>query len=73
VRRPGQRTLALVGDLTYDVHLLNQGHVPGVGDRGMLHQSTAMLIQLRAHTPGLVVLAAHDPGAATALAAAMAA
>ncbi len=73
VRRPGRRTLALVGDLTYDVHLLDKGHVPGVGDRQMLLRSTALLNQLRSHTPGLVVLAAHDPSAASALAAAMAA
>jgi N-acyl homoserine lactone hydrolase len=72
VRRPGRPTLAMVGDLTYDVDLLDKGHVPGVGDRRMLLRSTALLNQLRAHTPGLVVLAAHDPGAATALAAAMA-
>jgi N-acyl homoserine lactone hydrolase len=67
VRRPGQRTLALVGDLTYGVDLLEKGYVPGVGDRRMLLRSTAMLNQLRAHTPGLVILAAHDPGAAAAL------
>jgi N-acyl homoserine lactone hydrolase len=42
--------------------------VPGVGNRRTLLRSTAMLNQLREHTPGLVVLAAHDPGAAAALA-----
>jgi N-acyl homoserine lactone hydrolase len=68
VRRPGRPTLALVGDLTYDVHLLGRGHVPGVGDRRQLRHSTAMLNQLRANHPGLVVLATHDPGAAAALA-----
>jgi N-acyl homoserine lactone hydrolase len=73
VRRQGRQTLALVGDLTYDVGLLDRSHVPGVGDRQTLLRSTAMLNQLRALTPGLVVLAAHDPGAAAALAAAMSA
>jgi N-acyl homoserine lactone hydrolase len=73
VRRPGRPTLAMVGDLTYGVDLLDKRHVPGVGNRRALLRSTALLNQLRAHTPGLVILAAHDPGAATALAAAMAA
>jgi N-acyl homoserine lactone hydrolase len=68
VRRPGRPTLALVGDLTYDVHLLERGQVPGVGDRRLLRRSTAMLNQLRQANPGLVVLATHDPGAAAALA-----
>jgi N-acyl homoserine lactone hydrolase len=68
VRRPGRPMLALVGDLTYDVHLLERGHVPGVGDRRQLRQSTALLNQLRANHLGLVVLATHDPGAAVALA-----
>jgi N-acyl homoserine lactone hydrolase len=68
VRRAGRPTLALVGDLTYDVHLLDRGHVPSVGNRRLLRRSTAMLNQLRRANPGLVVLATHDPGAATALA-----
>ncbi len=68
VRRPGRPTLALVGDLTYDVHLLECAHVPGVGDRRLLRRSTVLLDQLRETHPGLVVLATHDPGAAAALA-----
>ena len=72
VRRPGQPTIALVGDLTYDVHLLDRGHVPGVGNRRVLRRSTAMMNQLRRATPGLVVLPTHDPGATDALAVAMA-
>lgn len=67
VRRAGRPSLALVGDLTYDAHLLERGHVPGVGNRRQLHHSTAMLNQLRANHPGLVVLATHDPSAAAAL------
>jgi N-acyl homoserine lactone hydrolase len=68
VRRAGKPTLALVGDLTYDVHLLERRHVPGVGNRRVLRRSTAMLNQLNETRPGLVVLATHDPGAAAALA-----
>jgi N-acyl homoserine lactone hydrolase len=64
VRRPGRPTLALVGDLSYAAHLLERGHLPGVGNRRVLRRSTAMLNQLRAATPGLVVLPTHDPGAA---------
>ncbi len=68
VRRSDKPTLALVGDLTYDVHLLERGHVPGVGNRRLLRRSSAKLNALRQATPGLVVLATHDPGAAAALA-----
>jgi N-acyl homoserine lactone hydrolase len=68
VRRARRPVLALVGDLTYDVHLLEQGHVPGVGNGRQLRRSTALLNRLRASHPGLVVLATHDPGAAAALA-----
>ncbi len=73
VRRPGRPVLALVGDLTYEARLLACGHVPGVGNRGVLRRSTAMMNQLRRASPGLIVLAAHDPGAAASLGAAMAA
>ena len=72
VRRAGMPTLALVADLTYAAHLLDSGHLPGVGDRRILRRSTAMMNQLQAATPGLVVLPTHDPGAAAALAEAMA-
>jgi N-acyl homoserine lactone hydrolase len=68
VRQAGKPTLALVGDLTYDVDLLERAHVPGVGNRRLLRRSTARLNALRQATPGLVVLATHDPGAAMALA-----
>jgi glyoxylase-like metal-dependent hydrolase (beta-lactamase superfamily II) len=68
VRRPGRPVLALVGDLTYDAHLLECGHVPGVGRRGELRATTARMNELRRRSPGLVVLAAHDPGAADRLA-----
>jgi N-acyl homoserine lactone hydrolase len=31
VRRPGRPSLLLAGDLTHDAHLLEHGHLPGVG------------------------------------------
>jgi len=36
VRRPGRPPLLMVGDVTYDAHLLEVGHVPGVGSRRRL-------------------------------------
>jgi glyoxylase-like metal-dependent hydrolase (beta-lactamase superfamily II) len=68
VRQPGTAPLLMVGDLTYDVHLLEEGHVPGVGSRRRLRRATAMVNQLRCHYPDLVILPAHDPGAAARLA-----
>ncbi len=58
----------MVGDLTYDVHLFERGHVPGVGSRRRLQEATAMVNKIRERIPGLVVLPAHDPGAAERLA-----
>jgi hypothetical protein len=68
VRRPGLPPLIMVGDLTYDAHLLEAGHVPGVGSRRRLRETTAMINTLRQQYPGLVILPAHDPGAASRLA-----
>jgi N-acyl homoserine lactone hydrolase len=68
VRRPDLPPLLLVGDLSYDAHLLEAGHVPGVGNRRRLREVTAMVNQLSRHYPGLAVLPAHDPGAADRLA-----
>ena len=67
VRRADKPTLALVGDLTYAAHLLENEHVPGVGYRRILRRSSAMMNRLQAATHGLVVLPTHDPGAADAL------
>jgi N-acyl homoserine lactone hydrolase len=68
VRRPGRSPLMMVGDLTYDVHLLENGHVPGVGSRRRLRSSTALINQMRRRHRDLVILPAHDPGAADRLA-----
>jgi glyoxylase-like metal-dependent hydrolase (beta-lactamase superfamily II) len=68
VRRPGRPPLMMVGDLTYDAHLLETGHVPGVGSRRRLREATAMINTMRQRYPGLVILPAHDPGAASRLA-----
>jgi N-acyl homoserine lactone hydrolase len=68
VRQSGQPPFMLVGDLTYDVHVFEKGHVPGVGSRRRLRESTAMVNQMRRQYPDLVILPAHDPGAADRLA-----
>ena len=68
VRRPGLPPLIMVGDLTYDAHLLEAGHVPGVGSHRRLREATALINAMRRRNPGLVILPAHDPGAAGRLA-----
>jgi N-acyl homoserine lactone hydrolase len=68
VRQPGRPPLIMVGDVTYDAHLLEAGHVPGVGSRRRLREATAMINKMRQQYPGLVILPAHDPGAAGRLA-----
>lgn len=68
VRRPDRPPLLMVGDLTYDAHLLEHGRVPGVGKRRQLRESTALVNGLRRRHPGLVILPAHDPEAAARLA-----
>ena len=70
INRTGRVPLLLVGDLTYDAHLLEHGHVPGVGARRQLRETTAMVNALRHRHPGMVILAAHDPGASARLASA---
>jgi glyoxylase-like metal-dependent hydrolase (beta-lactamase superfamily II) len=69
LRRPGRAPLLMVGDLTYDDHLLEAGHIAGVGEKDLLRASTATVNEFRRRNPGLKILAAHDPGAAGALAA----
>jgi hypothetical protein len=68
VRRPGRPPLIMAGDLTYDAHLLQAGHVPGVGSCRRLRETTAMINAMRRRNPGLVILPAHDPAAASRLA-----
>jgi N-acyl homoserine lactone hydrolase len=68
VRQAGLPPLMMVGDLTYDLHLFEHGHVPGVGKRRGLQKATAMVNKMRERMPDLVVLPAHDPGSADRLA-----
>jgi len=68
VRRPEHPPLVLVGDLTYDVRLLEQVRVPGVGSRRVLATTSAAVNEFVARNPGALVLAAHDSAAAGMLA-----
>ena len=67
VRQPGTAPLLMVGDVTYDVQLLEAGHVPGVGSRRDNREVNRKITVLKQTYPNLVVLPAHDPGAAARL------
>jgi glyoxylase-like metal-dependent hydrolase (beta-lactamase superfamily II) len=71
VRAAGMPPLLLVGDLTYDVRLLADERVPGVGSHRGLVESTRLVNALAERYPDLVILAAHDPAAAGLLNAAV--
>ena len=67
VQRRRQSPLLLVGDLTYQVELLERGQVPGVGAHRQLVETTRNVLALKKAMPDLVILPAHDPGAAQRL------
>lgn len=71
VRSKGLPPILLVGDLTYELELLMNDKVPGIGDAAALRSSFARVRALKEQLPELVVLPAHDPGAADALEAAV--
>ena len=67
VRSEGLPPLLLVGDLTYEVDLLMNDQVPGIGDAVQLRSSFAKVRALKKQLPDLVILPSHDPAAANAL------
>lgn len=67
VRRTSGAPLLMVGDVTYDVELLEVGRIPGVGDAARLRKASAMIREMQSRYPGLVILPAHDPGSAERL------
>lgn len=67
LRQPGMPPMLFVGDLTYDIELLEGERVPGVGDRAGLLESTRAVNALKRRHPDLLILAAHDPAAAAML------
>ncbi len=68
IRRDGWDPILLVGDLTYETALLEQGVVPGTGDRKSLLASFAKVRRLKERLPGLAIVASHDFAAADMLA-----
>lgn len=71
VRSTGLPPLLLVGDLTYELDLLLNDQVPGVGNAEQLRASFAKVRTLIKALPDLVVLPSHDPSAAALLAASL--
>lgn len=71
VRSRNLPPLLFVGDLTYELNLLLNDQVPGLGDVDELRASFAKVRALREALPDLVVLPSHDYAAAESLAAAL--
>lgn len=69
VRSPNLPPLLLAGDLTYELDLLMEDRVPGIGDAAQLRASYAKVRELRRRLPELVLLPAHDPASVATLAA----
>jgi glyoxylase-like metal-dependent hydrolase (beta-lactamase superfamily II) len=69
VRQPGETPLLMVGDLTYDAYLMQDGLVPGLGERAQVRRSARAVNTLRGRYPDLVMLPAHDPAAGARLSA----
>jgi hypothetical protein len=59
----------MVGDLTYDAYLMQDGHLPGLGDTVQVRNSSRAVSSLRGRYPDLAILPAHDPAAGTRLSA----
>jgi len=67
IRQEGWSPILLVGDLTYEVTLLEQGIVPGTGERDALLAAYEKVRRLQQRLPGLVVVASHDLSAEKAV------
>ncbi len=68
IRQEGWDPILLVGDLTYEVALLEKDIVPGIGDGETLLASFAKVRALKDRLLGLTIVASHDFGAAAAVA-----
>jgi N-acyl homoserine lactone hydrolase len=69
LRQPGATPLLMVGDLTYDAYLMQDGHLPGLGETAQVRRSSRAINTLRSRYPSLAILPAHDPAAGARLAA----
>lgn len=67
VRQPGATPLLMIGDVSYDAYLMQDGHLPGLGQRTQVRQSTDAVNTLRGRYPDLAILPAHDPAAGARL------
>ncbi len=67
VRSRGLPPILLVGDLTYELDLLMNDQVPGIGDAAALRSSFAKVRAMKDQLPDMVLLPAHDPKATDAL------
>lgn len=68
--RGSHRPLLFVGDLTYDLDVMHEGFVPGIGAHAGLLETTQRVLELERRTGGLAILPAHDRGSAARLVAA---
>ena len=68
IRQKGWNPILLVGDLTYEAALLEQGITPGTGEKNTLHSSFEKVRCLKARLPELEIVASHDFGARDAIA-----
>tara|TARA_R110002073_G_scaffold47016_2_gene127887 strand:+ start:2017 stop:2274 length:258 start_codon:yes stop_codon:yes gene_type:complete len=59
--------ILLVGDLTYEAGLIEQGVVAGMGNKGTSPAIFEKVRRLKEPLPGLVIVDSHDPGAGGAL------
>jgi glyoxylase-like metal-dependent hydrolase (beta-lactamase superfamily II) len=69
VRQPEATPLLMVGDLTYDGYLMQDGNLPGLGETTKVRESSRAVNLLHGRYPDLAVLPAHDPAAGTRLSA----
>jgi N-acyl homoserine lactone hydrolase len=67
VRSRGLPPILLVGDLTYELDLLMNDQVPGIGDAAALRSSFAKVRAMKDQLPDMLLLPAHDPKATAAL------
>ncbi len=71
VRSDGIPPILFAGDLTYELELLLNDQVPGIGDATQLKNTFAKVRDLKEALPDLVLLPSHDPSAMETLAAAL--
>jgi N-acyl homoserine lactone hydrolase len=67
VRSVGLPPILLVGDLTYQLDMIMNDQVPGVGNVAQLKSSFAKVRKLIAALPDLIVLPSHDPSSSEVL------